>query len=82
MVFLHHGLDFYLRRVGSMCEKAFTQCSVLNEAANTTTRWKMIELTRDIFEFTRDIFDEVSQFPINFFFFPGWDGMGKKRVRN
>lgn len=32
--------------------------------------------------FTRDIFDEVSQFPINFFFFPGWDRMGKKRVRN
>lgn len=29
--------------------------------------------------FTRDIFDEVFQFSYHFFFFPGWDGMGKKK---
>lgn len=44
VVFLHRGLDFYLRRGGSMCEKAFVQCSVLSGAANTKSRWKMIEL--------------------------------------
>lgn len=34
--------------------------------------------------FTRDILDEVSQFTINFFFFPGWDRMRqkKKKVRS
>lgn len=45
VVFLHHGMDFYLRRIGSLCEKAFAQCSVLRGAANTKTRWKMIKLS-------------------------------------
>lgn len=32
--------------------------------------------------FTRDILDEVSQFTINFFFFPGWDGMRQKKKKS
>lgn len=44
-MFPYHGLDFYLRTIRSTCEKALTQLSVLSEAANTKSRWKMIELS-------------------------------------